>query len=183
VSHSKTSRDDPRCPACDYDLRGNPATTACPECGFEHGDGAITFKPSGALCAAVPYLMAGDLFLFAYLWYRELVTGFPNWGVSGAVAMGIALVFPLQYVVRRMIFRHATEFLRLGSESLHWRLTGYPQVTIPWSNVTGVRKPLLGGFVVLRLADSGAWTWIPRCFCPKSTPFEEFVEIVRSKAR
>ncbi|MCC6579057.1 MAG: hypothetical protein IT440_01345 [Phycisphaeraceae bacterium] len=40
--------DDPRCPACNYDLRGNPTATQCPECGqsLSTGQPASLSNPS-----------------------------------------------------------------------------------------------------------------------------------------
>ena len=78
-----------RCPACDFDLRGNPTANKCPECGFINEPEAIWFRPSGVLHLVLPYLIALVFVEFVWLWHSAAARGFPVWTPFDRVVMGM----------------------------------------------------------------------------------------------
>ena len=167
------------CPACDFDLRGNPTTKKCPECGFMNEPEATWFRPSGILHVVSPYAMALLLGGLVCLWCIQAVRGFPAWTPVDRVVMGVALSCPVLFLLRRWKYHFPYEFLLIGKTKIHWRVSGRPEVAIDWADIERVSGSRFLDQVCLRQCGSRYSVRLPRCLRPKSMGLDQLIDIVR----
>ena len=168
-----------RCPACDFDLRGNPTTDKCPECGFGNDPEAVWFRPSGALYVLAPYAMALMFGAFVWLWYNPGVRGAPLWTALHFVGIGIPLCCPVLFFWRRWRYHFRYEFLLIGKTRIQWRVSGRRECAIDWAEIERVSGSRFLEQVCLHIRGARHAGRVPRCLRPKSMQLDEFVGIVR----
>lgn len=166
------------CPACEYDLQGNPTTVRCPECGLEHDPQAVWFRPSGFIRQATPYAEVAILAFFLWLWIDQASRGFPQWGYFSLVTMAIVLISPIEFLWRRLRYHFPYEFLLINRSRIHWRLNGRPEVAVDWSEIVDVKKSTFFDNVVLRFSGPKRDLGIPICFRPKTIALGELEHVM-----
>jgi hypothetical protein len=168
------------CPACDYDLRGNPNAQQCPECGFACEPDTICFRPSPASKNLRAFGMLVVLGTLSWLWYTAARGGFATWYPLSAVSLSAALLSPLLFFYRHYSkYCFPCEFLAIGTTKIRWRCSGHPEVAIDWTEIEEVSTCVFLDQVELSLGGSSRTVRIPRRLNPKSMRLSEFASIVQ----
>ena len=171
-----------RCPACNYDLRGNVNAYECPECGFACEPGAIWLRPSMVRKHLRALAMLVVLALLVWIWSIEASRGFATWHPYGAVSLTAALVWPLLFFYRHYLkYCFPYEFIGIGTKRIHWRLSGHPEFAINWTEIDKVSYSVFFNQVALTLCRSQRLVRIPRRLKPRFMQLSEFASIVQRR--
>lgn len=167
-----------RCPACDYDLRGQTTNNDCPECGFFLEPEAIWFRPSRWWHRGGPCIALATLGFIALLWITQFLRGFPQWTSFDRVVMTGALIWPLWFLMCRFRYRYRCEFIVVGPSGVHWRLLGNPETCVKWTSVRDISFSSFFQQIALIRKEPHQRISIPRSLWPKSMNTKEFAGLV-----
>jgi predicted RNA-binding Zn-ribbon protein involved in translation (DUF1610 family) len=171
-----------QCTACDYDLTAHSDAHRCPECGLDIEPGAMVFRPARTRRRA--YLIFGAIF-FAYCILRFPRTLRNPWTVFGICSVALFAFYAIlkgKQLLNQALYRHSSEFLRLGSKDIRWRINGHPEGFVARVNIIEIRGSEFLGMIVILQRGSPRRLFLPPGFKPKDMHFKDFLNLLRAQS-
>ncbi|NOT02697.1 MAG: hypothetical protein HOP29_18995 [Phycisphaerales bacterium] len=105
--------------------------------------------------------------------------GTSSWSLFDAAMLGLILSWPLISLFRQWRHDYRHEFIIIGLKGVSWRVSGFPEFSVEWSEIEGFSASPFFEAILLRPRGSRLPITIPRCVRPESMKFSELALLIQ----